>query len=213
MAFRNRIIERKQLDARELTKNPLNFRGHPDRQRSAVRGSLGELGWIDTVLVNVRSGEEWPEGERGVLTVINGHLRVELALENDDDPTVLADMVDLSPNEERAALAVLDESTGLAVRDLEMLGTLLDSFTVSNEELSAFFGDLAEDVKFLSEERQDVDKLAEEYGDLDDDELWPIIRIKVAPDTFEKFEALMDMAEGDTEAEKFRSILDAAEQV
>lgn len=152
------------------------------------------------------------EGERGVLTVINGHLRVELALEN-DDPTVLADMVDLSPNEERAALAVLDESTGLAVRNLEMLGELLDSFTVSNEELSAFFGDLAEDVKFLSEERQDVDDLAKQYGDLDDDDLWPIIRIKVSPETYERYEALMEMAEGVDEAEKFRSILDAAEQV
>lgn len=146
------------------------------------------------------------------MTVINGHLRVELALEN-DDPTVLADMVDLSPNEERAALAVLDESTGLAVRNLEMLGELLDSFTVSNEELSAFFGDLAEDVKFLSEERQDVDDLAKQYGDLDDDDLWPIIRIKVSPETYERYEALMEMAEGVDEAEKFRSILDAAEQV
>lgn len=59
MAFRDRIIERKQIDANELAKNPLNFREHPDRQRNAVRGSLGELGWIDTVLVNVRSGDEW----------------------------------------------------------------------------------------------------------------------------------------------------------
>jgi hypothetical protein len=67
MDFRNRIVGYSQdepLD--QVLFNPLNWRIHPARQQSAVRESLLKVGWVETVMVNVRSSELWTQDDRGV---------------------------------------------------------------------------------------------------------------------------------------------------
>lgn len=112
-AIESRIIGHEDVPPDQLLANPLNFRRHPGHQLEALRGSLRQLGWLKTVLVNRRTGH-----------VVDGHARVEEAMRQ-GLPTVPVTYVDLSPEEEKLALAVLDPITELANKDPEILGDLL----------------------------------------------------------------------------------------
>lgn len=128
----NRIIGHAEVDPNQLLANPLNFRRHPGRQMDALRGSLKELGWIKTVIVNQRTGY-----------VIDGHARVEEAIRQ-GAATVPVTYVDLSEDDERKALAVLDPITGQAYHDDEVLRDLLGQVqpTTDDAGLSALFDEL-----------------------------------------------------------------------
>lgn len=156
MALENRIVKYGTEDPHALAGNPYNFRKHPDRQNAVVDGSLEEIGWIDEVLVNLRTSEAWPEGERGVLTVIDGHLRRDIAIAR-AEATVPVKYVDLTPDEERLALALLDESTALAQRDVETLGELLQLLNPENQTLADFLAELADEAAQYPD-----------FGDMDD---------------------------------------------
>ena len=111
--IRSRIVGHGDVNPEDLLANPLNFRVHPGQQMDALRGSMKELGWLKTILVNKRTGH-----------VLDGHARVKEALRL-GLPTIPATILDLSEDEERLALAVLDPITEMATRDQAILGELL----------------------------------------------------------------------------------------
>ena len=54
-----------------------------------------------------------------------------------------------------------------------------------------------------------LDELTEQYGDEpENDAFWPVIRIKVSPETKELYDSLMDDAEGTNEGEKLAWLLE-----
>ena len=108
----------------QLLGNPKNYRMHPKNQQEPLHASLETIGWLQDIIVNVRSGEAWPPGDRNVETVVDGHLRITLALRH-NQPAVPVKYVDLSPDEEAIALATLDPLASLAVADKEKLDALL----------------------------------------------------------------------------------------
>ena len=124
--LKSRIIGHAEESPENLTANPLNFRRHPKEQIAALKGSMKELGWIKTVIVNKRSGY-----------VLDGHARVEEAIRQ-GLPTIPVTYVDLDENEERLALAVLDPITELAYRDDETLKLLLEQANASDQDLKEF---------------------------------------------------------------------------
>lgn len=130
--WKNRIIGHEVRPAKDFLANPMNFRIHPKIQQDAMSGSLDELGWIDDVLVNVRTGH-----------VINGHLRITLALRQGDETPVPTKLVDLSPDEELTALATFDPITALATHDRDKLDELLRDTKPQDEALQQFLCDLA----------------------------------------------------------------------
>jgi hypothetical protein len=135
--FRSRIIGHERVSPALLLANPSNHRRHPEDQRESVRASLGELGFVKSVIVNKNTGR-----------LIDGHLRWEEALlAHDDDPSVLMDVeyVDLSEKEELLALAVLDRTTDLAEVDPVALDNLLRDLEYSNEELDKMLAEFAEE--------------------------------------------------------------------
>lgn len=133
-AIRSRIVgEVENVDPRALTPNPLNFRMHPDEQRAVVNASVRELGWLKPVMVNRQTGH-----------IVDGHERVEDAIARGDS-TVPVQYVDLSPDEERLALAVLDPSSELATRDDEATLALLASISTQDDALSGLLAQMAED--------------------------------------------------------------------
>ena len=141
MNWSNRIVRYGEEDPAKLVPNDKNWRMHPDAQKEVVEGALGEVGWIDEVTVNLRSGAEWPEEERNVLTVVDGHLRRDLALAR-SAATVPVKYVDLTPEEERMVLAVKDTSTGMAETDHRALLALIEDLDPEDESLRKFFEDL-----------------------------------------------------------------------
>lgn len=117
-------------DPADLLANPLNFRRHPGQQLDALRGSMRELGWLKGVIVNRTTGH-----------VIDGHARCEEAMRQ--GVKVPVDWVELSPDEERLALAVLDPITEMANRDAGILADLLAQVQTEDPGLQALLDELA----------------------------------------------------------------------
>lgn len=110
--WRSRIIGHGRESPEQLLANPSNWRTHPREQQAALEGVLDEVGWIQGVIVNQRTGH-----------LIDGHLRVTLAMRH-DEAEIDVDYVDLSQEEEDLVLATLDELAGMATTDGDKLAEL-----------------------------------------------------------------------------------------
>jgi len=126
----NRIVAHGEESPAALVANPENWRKHPKAQRAALGGILSEVGWVQSVIVNQRTGR-----------LVDGHLRVEVAAANGEDMVPVA-YVDLSENEERAILATLDPLGAMADKDREQLSAVLESIE-SDDSLGAVLSAVA----------------------------------------------------------------------
>lgn len=131
--WRNRIVGSADVAPDQLLANPANWRTHPGVQRDALRGSLTEVGWVQQVMVNQRTG-----------FVVDGHARIEEAL-SAGAPTVPVLYVDLSPEEEAIVLATLDPIGAMATTDDAKLRELLADVAVDDEGLRRMLADLSPD--------------------------------------------------------------------
>lgn len=196
--WRNRIVGSGAEAPDQLLANPMNARIHPAYQQDALADVLDEVGWVQDVIVNQQTGH-----------IIDGHLRVTLALRR-GEPSVPVKYVELSPDEERLVLATFDPLAALAATDAQQMTALLDGITVEGALLQQFIDDLA-----LGHHGEDgppsLDALAAEYGDPEEHTFWPTIQVKVPPETHERYESLLMLAPGATDAERFRALLDAVD--
>ena len=137
MSWRSRIVGHDRVDPQSLTGHPLNHRLHPQKQRDVVRDSIAQFGFCKSILVNRQTGY-----------IIDGHERVWQALDaQESDPTVTVDVeyVDLSEDEERAVLAVLDASTEMAEVDQDKLDALLDGIAFESDAIDELIDTLKDD--------------------------------------------------------------------
>ena len=130
MAWKQRITGNGMESPEKLMLNPDNWRRHPQAQQPAMEGVLDDLGWIQQVIVNQRTGQ-----------LIDGHLRVELARKHKakEVPVIY---VDLSEAEEKLALATLDPISALAETDADTLQQLLGQVETDNDALLDMLADL-----------------------------------------------------------------------
>ena len=139
--------------ADQLLANPLNWRVHPKEQVDALEGLLQQVGWVQRVIVNKRTGH-----------VVDGHARVALALRR-AEPSLPVLYVDLSEDEERLVLAAIDPIGGMAGRDDDMLAQVLDGLEAEDEGLQALLDSLQPEVVDSTDGLTDE----EEVPDLQDD--------------------------------------------
>jgi hypothetical protein len=130
-SHRNRVIERRRMDVAELAANPRNWRLHPQGQRAALEGLLGEIGQVGE-LYAYRS-----ERAGGALVLIDGHLRGEIGGEWD------VAITDLTDAEADKLLLAYDPVAALAEVDRDKLDGLLREVQTGSEALAAMFDDLA----------------------------------------------------------------------
>lgn len=121
--FRNRIVGHGHERVDQVLANPANWRTHPDVQTNEVEKSLESFGWVRDVLINRRTGH-----------LVDGHERVLIAMRREEE-TVPATYIDISLQEERAILAVLDPLAAMAGRDAEKLQALRDDIAADMPEL------------------------------------------------------------------------------
>jgi hypothetical protein len=98
---------------------------------------LNEVGWIQRVIVNQRTGN-----------MIDGHLRVERALAQ-KEKSVPVCYVDLDEEKEKIALATFDPLGAMASSDQQMLNMLVNEIGSSDEEVALMAKHLAEDAGAL----------------------------------------------------------------
>lgn len=112
-----------QLNPRDLTPNPLNWRRHPRTQRDVLRYSLERFGFVQGAIWNSRTNR-----------LIDGHARVEEAIEQGRE-TIPVNVVDLSEEDERELLRLFDPIGALAETDTEALDRLIAE--IGNPDLEA----------------------------------------------------------------------------
>ena len=128
--WRNRIVGHGEEVPDQLLANALNWRIHPKAQQEALSGVLDEVGWVQDIIVNRRTGN-----------VVDGHLRASLAIGR-GEKSVPVVYVDLSEHEERLILATIDPLSAMAATDTEQLAALLGEITVSDASLQSMLADL-----------------------------------------------------------------------
>lgn len=149
MSIRNRIIGHGEEKPDQLLANPLNFRTHPTQQRESLRGILGEVGWVQSIIVNRRTGY-----------IVDGHARVEEALLA-NEPIVPVVYVDLSEREEALVLAVLDPIGEMAKADSAILAELLNSVSTGDAALQNMISEMSQKNGLFPKEEKLI--FADEY--------------------------------------------------
>jgi hypothetical protein len=130
--WRNRIVGEAEVSPNDLLANPLNYRVHPRNQVDALAGILGEVGWVQRVIVNRETGH-----------IVDGHARVGLAISR-MEPTVPVVYVDLTDAEEKLVLATLDPISAMATADKAILDQLLADVSTGDAALQELIARTAE---------------------------------------------------------------------
>lgn len=126
----NRIVGYGAEAPDQLLANPQNWRIHPRYQQDVLAGVLADVGVVQNVIVNRRSGH-----------MIDGHLRVTLAMRNDIESLPVT-YVDLSPEEEAEILATFDPISALAGTEDEILARLVASVKTENAAVAQLLEDI-----------------------------------------------------------------------
>lgn len=181
----DRIIELKRVRAKELIPHPLNWRMHPKEQMELLKHSIKRFG-VATALLGYYS-----ERNKGQLTILDGHGRVELNQEQVWPVLVL----DLTDEEADTLLLLIDPISGLALPDPRNVLTLASKADVVDPVLADFCMQLAENA--LSSGKQPKQNT------------WPTIRFAVPPDMYQLWLEIVGLHEGDQQ-EAFGMLLGAA---
>lgn len=131
--WRNRIVGYSDEAPDQLLANPQNWRTHPGTQADALRGVLGDVGIVQNVIANRRTGY-----------LVDGHLRVMEALKA-GQPSIPVTWVDLSPEEEALVLATLDPLSAMAGTDTAQLDALLRDVSTDSPAVAAMLDALAQE--------------------------------------------------------------------
>ena len=152
--YKNRIIGNGTENPKNILANPKNWRVHTEYQRASLKGVLEEIGWVQQVIINKNTGH-----------LIDGHLRVETALKNKETEVPVI-YVDLTENEEKIALAVIDPIAALATTNQDGLNQLLSEIEARNDSLQDFLDTLLvedEDEKEILEQAEVRTKLSDQF--------------------------------------------------
>jgi hypothetical protein len=129
--WQNRIVRTGLAPVDQIQFSGKNWRIHPKSQQDALVGVLSEVGWVQNVLINDRTGN-----------LIDGHARVTVADRN-GETEIPAVWVDLSEEEEALILATLDPLAAMAATDREQLDALLHEVSTGDAAVQAMLDQLA----------------------------------------------------------------------
>ena len=161
LAWVNRIIETRLVTADELLANPKNWRKHPAGQAKALVGVLEKVGIVTPLLAY------YSDRAGGALTLIDGHLRLEMG------GVWPCTIVNLSDEEADYVLLTHDPLTAMAYGDPELLEDLLRSVEVDEEAVKSMLEGLAREVGVNLDEVEmadaevdinEADALGEKWG-------------------------------------------------
>jgi len=156
--IKNRIVGNGEEPLDQILYNPRNWRIHPLSQQDALKGVLEEVGWVQQVIVNKRTGN-----------LIDGHLRCQLAA-REGAQTIPVVYVDVSEDEEALVLATLDPIGAMAATDKQKLDELFANIQSENEQVTALIQEIAEKNGI---EEIGADKWQDAFGSLPDEDRAP----------------------------------------
>ena len=147
--IKNRIIGSGEEPLDSILFNPRNWRIHPLNQQNALKGVLEEVGWVQEVIINKRTGH-----------LVDGHLRCQLAA-REGARSIPVKYVDLSEEEESLVLATLDPIASMAATDKQKLDELFADIQSDNENVNKMLDEIRQ--KEISGATFDISTLRDNY--------------------------------------------------
>jgi ParB-like chromosome segregation protein Spo0J len=144
--IKNRIVGSGEEALDQIMFNPRNWRIHPLNQQNALKGVLEEVGWVQQVIVNKRTGN-----------LVDGHLRCQLAA-REGAKTIPVVYVDVSEEEEALVLATLDPIAAMAATDKQKLDELMHDIQSDDENIQKLMSDIAEKEQLLIPDFKEYDE-------------------------------------------------------
>jgi hypothetical protein len=138
----NRIVGYGSEAPDQLLANEGNWRIHPKNQQSVLGGVLAEVGIVQGVIVNNRTSELWEINKRNIPTIVDGHLRAQMAISSGQQEIPVT-YIDLTPNEEAEILATFDPISALAVADRDKLEELIHTVNSGENSVQQMLEDLS----------------------------------------------------------------------
>ena len=156
-AWRNRLVGSGEQPASAFKANPANWRTHPETQQDALEGVLRDVGWVQNVIINRRTGGR----------LVDGHQRIISALKQGDDTPVPYIEIDVDEAEEALILATLDPLAAMAGTDTAALDALLRSVQTGEAGVQAMLAKLAEDEGIVAPVAPDDFPVKDEHLDVE----------------------------------------------
>ena len=129
--WQNRIVGHEDVDPMTLRGHTKNIRTHASAQRRLLEAALDDLGHVGKIVVSQRTRR-----------VLNGHLRVELAIGRDAE-TIPVTWIDVDEDEELVVLAFFDQIGEGAEIDPAKLKSTLSQVTTESDGLRTMLADWA----------------------------------------------------------------------
>lgn len=148
--IKNRIVGSGEEALDQIMFNPRNWRIHPLNQQNALKGVLEEVGWVQQVIVNKRTGN-----------LVDGHLRCQLAA-REGNTTIPVVYVDLDEAEEDLILSTLDPIGAMAATDKQKLDEIFAGIQAENESVDNLMKEIAKKEKLASAQPEPIDEPTDE---------------------------------------------------
>lgn len=148
--WRNRIVGHDELDPRVIVLNPKNAKAHPKAQQAAMDGVLEDVGWLEEVTINQRTG-----------VLLDGHMRVARAIKQ-GEASVPVKYVDVDPAEEPTILLARDFIGTQAKLEADRVDALMRDASSSNDAVQELLAKIADSVGLYGEEEKKADPGADE---------------------------------------------------
>lgn len=130
--WKNRIVGYDDVSTNELKANPRNWRKHNKRQEETLDEVMTNVGIVQNIVVNKRTG-----------LIVDGHLRLELASKR-KQPFVPVTYIDISEEEEALIMSTFDPVGALAQTDNKLLKELTDTMSSWTDNVGTMLNELLE---------------------------------------------------------------------
>jgi hypothetical protein len=127
--FKSRITEYGFINPKDIVLNPYNTKIHPDLQHNAIKALLSDIGWVQSIIINKRTGN-----------LVDGHDRVKNAIESGEE-SIPVTYIDITITEEKQLLLLLDEVTTYAIEHSQNIANISDAFDLITDENLRFIID------------------------------------------------------------------------
>lgn len=184
-------LDTREVPIEELTPFPGNAkRGDVD----VIRASLRKNGQYRSLVVR--------NLPTGALVVLGGNHTLQ-ALKAEGHETARCEIISCSDAAARRINVVDNRAADLGTYDSDDLSALLAQI---NEDSGDYDGTgyTADDVELITSAPADLDALAEEYGEEDEEDLWPTLKFRVSPNVRDDF---YEHTRGETDEERFMHLL------
>lgn len=151
MDWKNRIVSYGEISPEDAMENPLNYRKHPTAQKRVLTAMLKEVGYVQPIMINQRTGR-----------IVDGHLRVELAKEQ-NVKTLPVIYIDVDLIEERKLLSTIDPVAAMATIDQEVLNDLLLNISSESQLVNDLWDSMRREIT-KEKEQVDWEKGSERYA-------------------------------------------------